>query len=511
MEKIRGTNLGNWLVLEKWMMPEMFESTGTEDETWLSRKLPQEELRAKLKAHRDTYITETDFKEIAEMGLNTVRLPVPYQIFDDRPPLVGCVEYVDTAFDWAEKYGLKILLDLHTVPGSQNGYDNGGITGVCKWCKNPKEVEFALTVLERLAKRYGNREGLFGIEVLNEPISWIVYVTAPSTGKAADKEEAKGSGYVPLSFLKPFYKKAYNKLRAILPDEIEAFIDNLYTGVPELHTVTLGVSFINDLAMADACAIAAIRHGAWEIKAAAYQSNVVSLPHISRLLAAKGEAFGVTCSVRTVEMKRIINQISRICETTHSKTSAFDSIVVSENESIALTANDNMETVIKAVESLGYDLSEEDCGQVWDAFKVIAARKDVISSKELDTIVASAAMQVPATYVLTSYSITASNTASSMAHMKVEKNGQTLEGIALGDGPVDAAFLALENIVGCHYELDDFQVRSVTEGREAMGETVVKLRAGGKIYSGRGTSTDIVGSAIAAYISAINKISYEEA
>ena len=219
MEKIRGTNLGNWLVLEKWMMPEMFESTGTEDETWLSRKLPQEELRAKLKAHRDTYITETDVKEIAEMGLNTVRLPVPYQIFDDRPPLVGCVEYVDTAFDWAEKYGLKILLDLHTVPGSQNGYDNGGITGVCKWCKNPKEVEFALTVLERLAKRYGNREGLFGIEVLNEPISWIVYVTAPSTGKAADKEEAKGSGYVPLSFLKPFYKKAYNKLRAILPDE----------------------------------------------------------------------------------------------------------------------------------------------------------------------------------------------------------------------------------------------------------------------------------------------------
>ena len=163
------------------------------------------------------------------------------------------------------------------------------------------------------------------------------------------------------------------------------------------------------------------------------------------------------------------------------------------------------------MESLGYDLSEEDCGQVWDAFKVIAARKDIISSKELDTIVASAAMQVPATYVLTSYSITASNTASSMAHMKVEKNGQALEGIALGDGPVDAAFLALENIAGCHYELEDFQVRSVTEGREAIGETVVKLRSGGKVYSGRGTSTDIVGSAIAAYISALNKITYEEA
>ena len=219
MDKIRGTNIGNWLVLEKWMSPGIFEGTGTEDETWLSRKLPQEELRRRLKEHRDTYMTEEDFKQIADFGLNMVRLPVPYQVFGDRPPLVGCIEYVDRAFDWAEKYGLKILLDLHTVPGSQNGYDNGGNTGVCKWCKNPDEVEFALTVLDRLAKRYGKRNGLFGIEVLNEPISWIVYLTAPSTGKAADKEEAKGSGYVPLPFLRDFYTRAYKRLRVNLPED----------------------------------------------------------------------------------------------------------------------------------------------------------------------------------------------------------------------------------------------------------------------------------------------------
>ena len=128
------------------------------------------------------------------------------------------MEYLDKAFDWAEKYGLQILIDLHTVPGSQNGYDNGGLTGVCKWCKNPEEVEFALTVLERLAKRYGQREGLYGIEVLNEPISFLVYATAPSTGKAVDKEEAKGSGYVPLPFLENFYRNAYRRLRKILPE-----------------------------------------------------------------------------------------------------------------------------------------------------------------------------------------------------------------------------------------------------------------------------------------------------
>lgn len=218
MKKIKGVNLGNWLVLEKWMLPELFEGTGAEDEVWLNRKMNPAELKEKMKEHRDTFITEQDFAFIKEQGIWLLRIPVPYFIFGDRPPFNGCVEYLDKAFDWAEKYGLQILIDLHTVPGSQNGYDNGGLTGVCKWCKNPEEVEFALTVLERLAKRYGQREGLYGIEVLNEPISFLVYATAPSTGKAVDKEEAKGSGYVPLPFLENFYQNAYRRLRKILPE-----------------------------------------------------------------------------------------------------------------------------------------------------------------------------------------------------------------------------------------------------------------------------------------------------
>ena len=226
MERIRGANLGNWLVLEKWMKPDLFEASGAEDETWLARRLPPETFAALLKAHRDTYVTEEDFRQIAEFGLNAVRLPVPYHVFGDRPPMLGCVEYVDRAFQWAEKYGLKILLDLHTVPGSQNGYDNGGITGVCKWRNNPRDVEYALTVLERLARRYGRREGLYGIEVLNEPISWLVYRTAPSTGKAVDRDEAKGSGYVPLRFLQAFYAEAYQRIRRHMPtDKVVVFHD----------------------------------------------------------------------------------------------------------------------------------------------------------------------------------------------------------------------------------------------------------------------------------------------
>ena len=78
--KIKGVNLGNWLVLEKWMNPALFEGTDAEDETWLARRLSSEEFAARLKEHRETYITEKDFEKIAGYGLNLVRIPVPYFI-----------------------------------------------------------------------------------------------------------------------------------------------------------------------------------------------------------------------------------------------------------------------------------------------------------------------------------------------------------------------------------------------------------------------------------------------
>ena len=85
-----------------------------------------------------------------------------------------------------------------------------------------------------------------------------------------------------------------------------------------------------------------------------------------------------------------------------------------------------------------------------------------------------------------------------------------MSGVSVGDGPIDAAFHAIEQVIGHHYELDDFQIESVTEGREAVGDALVKLRSQGKLYSGRGISTDIVGASIAAYVSALNKIVFEE-
>jgi len=218
---VKGVNLGNWLVLEKWMSPALFDGTTAEDEYYLPRQLSREAYEARIKVHRNEYISERDFATISRIGLDTVRVPVPYFIFGDCEPFIGCIEELDRAFSWAEKYGLKILIDLHTAPLSQNGFDNGGICGVCKWSQVPEEVDFVLNVLEKLAKRYGHREGLWGITPINEPITepmWSI-MEVPTRYPAVDKELAEGSAPNTLEFLRDFYTRAYDCIYPNIKDD----------------------------------------------------------------------------------------------------------------------------------------------------------------------------------------------------------------------------------------------------------------------------------------------------
>ena len=220
MEKLRGVNLGNWLVLEKWMTEELFSGTNAEDETYLCVGLGRERASERLKVHRDEFISERDFEEIAAKGFNAVRIPVPFFLFEDVGPYIHCYEYLDRAFDWAEKFGLKILVDLHTAPGGHNGTDNSGICGICTWSTKPEYVRYTVDVLERIAERYGKREALWGIEVLNEPMcsdteagKLLNINSLVEFYKPVDKELAKNNESYTLDFLRRFYRDAYAAIR----------------------------------------------------------------------------------------------------------------------------------------------------------------------------------------------------------------------------------------------------------------------------------------------------------
>ena len=299
----------------------------------------------------------------------------------------------------------------------------------------------------------------------------------------------------------------------MFPEEFTQFIENVKAAVPEIANVRLGVMCSDELAMAAACAMAAVRAGAVEVKTIACEGGVTRLDKFASIIRNRLDIFNGACDISFTELNRVVSQIEWMCSASRSKNSPYSGIMRDNVETydMALSKNDDLATVIKAVEKIGYDLSEEDNGKVYEAFQRIAAKKGSVSARELDSIVASAAMQVPPTYRLNNYVINCGNNIAATAHIIIDKGEDKLEGVCLGDGPIDAAFLAVEQVVGYHYELDDFQIQAVTEGREALGETVVRLRSNDKLYSGRGISTDIVGASIRAYINALNKIVYEEA
>ncbi len=296
----------------------------------------------------------------------------------------------------------------------------------------------------------------------------------------------------------------------MLPEEFAAFLEERVKADPVLSDITWGVSCSDELSMADACVIAALCHGAGEIKASAYPVNTASLENVCRIIAGKGESMGIRTQVETSSMKRTIGQINRFCVSQPDTKTAFGFTGGVETADDRLTAHDSMEAVSGVAQKLGYSLSDEDEKNVYEAFVKLASKKESVSAKELDAIIATYAMQVPARYTLEDFITNTGASITSMAHVKLSTKDEKLEGISLGDGPIDAAFLAIEQITGRHYELDDFQIKAITEGKEAAAETIVKLRANGKVYSGRGLSTDIIGASVRAYINAVNKVIFEE-
>ncbi len=292
----------------------------------------------------------------------------------------------------------------------------------------------------------------------------------------------------------------------MMPEDFGKFIGGIKAYIPD--NVTLCVSVDNKNGLAAAGGISAIKNGAVALKTSAAKGEI-DLETMGTIFQNCGNANGFESGIKYTEMHRILKQIGWIIKSADNEKSA---VTVSEKDEsgINLDKNDNKEAVMTAVMQLGYDLTDEDAAKVYEEFLRVADKKTV-GAKELDAVVASVALQVPPTYKLISYVINSGNVISTTAQITVEKNGKELQGICLGDGPVDAAFLAIEQIVGTHFELDDFQIQSVTEGKQALGSAVVKLRAGGKLYSGNGISSDILGASVRAYINAVNKIVYEEA
>ena len=260
----------------------------------------------------------------------------------------------------------------------------------------------------------------------------------------------------------------------------------------------------NALSMAASCCVEALKAGASGVKTSG-KGNYLRADTLADILRAKGSALELTSSLDDTAIHNIFENLF----TPDSAPVRTGDSPASGQDTLTLDAGCTISDISAAVASLGYELSDEDLGKVYDDFKRTAQKKSAIGARELEAIIAASAMQVPSTFHLVSYVVTSGNITSAMANVTLERDGEKISGVSTGDGPIDAAFFAIEQIIGHHYELDDFQIQSITKGREALGSSLIRLRAGGKLYSGNGLSTDIVGAAIRAYINALNKIVYE--
>ena len=296
----------------------------------------------------------------------------------------------------------------------------------------------------------------------------------------------------------------------MMPGELAAFIAETRENVPSLADIEVYVQVSDEMHMAIACAAAAIGEGISGVKCTATACGYPTLEEMAHFIQVKGGAMDITSALRITELSRTVKQMQWMLQTRKSDSSPFENGVSDSTNNICLDANDEIGEVVKVIHQLGYDLSDDDNAKVYEEFKRVAASKHFVGTKELEAIIASTALQVPTSYRLDSYVINCGNVISASANITLERDGNKLRSISVGDGPIDAAFLAIEQIIGHHYELDDFQIQTVTEGRGAMGSALVKLRANGKLYSGNGISTDIIGASIRAYINALNKIVYEE-
>jgi len=222
----RGVNLGNWLVLEGWMKPALFEGTLANDEYTLCDALGSAAAERVMRKHRETFITEDDFRWIRDRGLNAIRLPIGYWLLEPDGPFVGGAKWLDQAIDWCEEYDIACNIDFHGLPGHQGPEHHSGRQKFYQWHLDDRYMKRSLDVIERVAQMYRDRDCVSAFTLVNEP--------------ATD---------LPAAFLQTFYEQGYARVRKHMPAERVAVIIAAFTEarLPEFHRKVAGENVLTDI------------------------------------------------------------------------------------------------------------------------------------------------------------------------------------------------------------------------------------------------------------------------
>ena len=321
----------------------------------------------------------------------------------------------------------------------------------------------------------------------------------------------------------------YENRGYITPEEYSKIVQDIVRDADDLN---ISVKCKNDLGMAVANVLAGVASGAkcveCSILGLGTRAGNAALEQVVMALSSRVDFYDVSTNI----VKRLIYRTSRLVSTVTGQAiqsnmpivgdkalEKYETQIALENniepirpEEVGIIRNNlvlgsnTSETVFQErVEELGYILSAEHAKTAYKAFIELAGRKETVTDKDIEAVVAPMDDKEKH-FELVNFVINSGTMIPSTATVILKKDGEEVTEVAVGIGPVDASFKAVDSISRLKVSLDDFSLQSVTEGEDALGSALVKVCYEDRVYTGRGVSTDIVESAIRAYINAINKV-----
>ena len=185
-----------------------------------------------------------------------------------------------------------------------------------------------------------------------------------------------------------------------------------------------------------------------------------------------------------------------------------ESIGLSQNR-IVLGKLSGRHAFEERLKEMGYNLSQEEITKAFEKFKELADKKKTVTDRDIEALAGEKVSAVEEVYKLDSFQINSGNKVIATATVSMFRNGEHLTEAATGDGPINAAFKAIERSVGFEVHLEDYSLKGVTEGADALGEATVRVMKDNRIYVGRGVSTDVIEASVKAYINAINRVIHD--
>jgi 2-isopropylmalate synthase len=325
-----------------------------------------------------------------------------------------------------------------------------------------------------------------------------------------------------------------------VPEEFERFIRDVFENVPNIHKAVVSVHCHNDLGLAVANSLAAVRAGARQVEVCVNgigeRAGNASLEEVAMAIRTRSDFFGLETNINSRELYRTSRLVENLTGMSVQPNKAIvganafrhqsgihqDGILKMRETYEIMDARDlgwptgGAEIVLgktsgrhgfkSRLEELGYELTPEELNRAFLAFKELADKKAEIDDRDLEALVADKLRTSDEVYHLDFVQVSCGDHATPTATVRlIAPDGAVVADAALGTGPVDAVYRAINRIIQVDNVLTEFSVKSVTQGIDAQGEVTIRIESGGRTYAGRGADTDIIVASAKAYMNALNR------